>query len=71
MKLVQSTFLSEGMLCKTAGKMTDSADPDQTAPLLQKEQSDLDMHCLHRHVCSVHRNFILTFFGDACTSKTI
>ena len=26
---------------------TNSADPDQTAPLRSEEQSDLGLHCLH------------------------
>ena len=30
--------------------MAKSVDPDQTAPL--KEQSDLGLHCLPRHICS-------------------
>ena len=33
---------------KVLSGMANSEDPDQTAP---KEQSDLDMHCLHMAFC--------------------
>ena len=47
------------------GGMTNSVDPDQTAP--REEQSDLGLHCLPRRVCpkasKFQSFFTINFFG--------
>ena len=49
-----------------ADGMTNSVDPDQTAPL---EQSDLGLHCLSRHICpkTDHYGKSVIFTLRSCT----
>ena len=48
------------MCLKAADRMTNSVEPDTTAPP-QEEQSDLGLHCLPRPVC-VNINRIIIHF---------
>ena len=36
---------------KDANRIANSEDPDQTAPRILEEQSDLGLHCLPRPIC--------------------
>ena len=45
---------------KILSGMANSVDPDQTAPLGLKEQSDLGLYCLHMPFV---RNFVYEFLG--------
>ena len=46
---LNSLGFSCSMVLNEADRMTNSEDPDQTAPF--KEQSDQGLHCFASHIC--------------------